>query len=159
MIFIFLVILLCLFGFVLLFGAPYVPTMRKQSQTALDMVSLKPGQTLYELGSGDGRVLRQAAQRGYNVVGYEINPLLALIAYVYTWKYRKQVKVVCGNFWKADLAPADAVFVFLLDRYMEKLDNKMKNEVKKGTLLASFAFQIPDKKIAKQSNGIFLYKY
>lgn len=154
-----LYILVGLFGFVLLFGAPYLPTKRKQTQTALDLLNLKPGQTLYELGCGDGRVLKQAAQRGFNVVGYELNPLLVIFAKFYTWKYRKQVRIVWGNFWKADLSQADGVFVFLLDRFMVKLDHKLNSEVKKNTKLVSFAFKIPGKKATKVKHGIFLYQY
>lgn len=125
-----------LFGFVLLFGAPYLPTQRQQAQAALDLLALKKGQTLYEFGCGDGRVLRQAAERGLKVVGYELNPLLVLVARCYTWKYRKQVKIVWGSFWKADISQADGVFVFLLDRFMRQLDSKLAAESKRPIKLA-----------------------
>ncbi len=154
-----LIVLVGLFGFVLLFGAPYLPTHRKQAEIALDLLNLKPGETLYELGCGDGKVLLLAAQRGLHAVGYELNPLIALIARLRTWRYRKTVKVVCGNFWNADISPADGVFVFLLDRFMERLDNKMKSQMKKPVLLASYAFKIPDKKIVQSKGGIYLYQY
>ncbi len=148
-----------LFGFVLLFGAPYLPTKRMQTQAALDLLNLKPGQTMYELGCGDGRVLKQAAERGWLAVGYELNPLLAVTARLYTWKYRKQVRVVCGNFWSANLQQADGVFVFLLDRFMSQLDKKMQKELRSGTKLASFAFKIPGKKTVRSKAGIYLYQY
>lgn len=152
-------VLIGLFAFVLLFGAPYLPTQKKQAQAALDLLELRPGQTLYELGCGDGRVLRQAAEKGMHGVGYELNPLLVIVAKIYTWRYRKTVKIVWGNFWRADLSNADAVFVFLLDRFMTQLDVKVQNEVTKPTKLASFAFKIPKKNIVRQKAGIFLYQY
>lgn len=153
--------LVLLFGFVLLFGAPYLPTQRKQAQTALDLLDLKPGQTLYELGCGDGRVLRQAAERGLRVVGYELNPLLVLTARVYTWQYRNTVKVVWGNFWRADLTAADGVFVFLLDRYMKQFDVKLQqiSTPDKALPVVSYAFKIPGKKPEKSRDGLFLYRY
>lgn len=159
MIFLFFLILVGLFAFVLLFGAPYLPTQKAQAQAALDLMDLKPGQTLYELGCGDGRVLKQAAERGIHGIGYELNPLVALIARIHTWKYRKTVHIICGNFWKADLSKADAIFVFLLDRFMLKLDQKVDKEVKKPTKVASFAFKIPNKKIVRTKDGIYLYQY
>lgn len=159
MFFFFICAFVLLFGFVILFGAPYLPTKQAQTQAALDLLGLKPGQTLYELGCGDGRVLKQAAQRGLKAVGYEMNPLLVLFALVYTWRYRKQVRVVWANFWRADLSGADGIFVFLLDRFMVKLDNKIKAEVTKPTKLASFAFKVPGKKTLKSQKGIFLYQY
>jgi hypothetical protein len=48
-----LVMLIC-FGGVLLFGAPYLPTLKPQVHAALELANLKPGQTLLELGCGDG---------------------------------------------------------------------------------------------------------
>jgi len=42
------------------------------------MLNLKSGQTLIELGSGDGRVLKEAAAKGVRAIGYEINPVLVI---------------------------------------------------------------------------------
>lgn len=150
-------VVLC-FSFVLFYGAPYLPTQKKQVEAGLDLLGLKKGQTFYELGSGDGRVLRRAAERGYNCVGYEINPILYFFSIIITWKHRANVRIVFGDFWKADLSPADGIFVFLLDKYMDKLDKKILS-IKKPIKLASYAFMIPGKKPAKTSHGIFLYRY
>lgn len=159
MLFIGFALLVFLFGFVLLFGAPYLPTKRHQAQAALDLLALKKGQTLYEFGCGDGRVLRQAAQRGLYAVGYELNPLLALFARLYTWKYRKNVRIVWGSFWRADITDADGIFVFLLDRFMQRLDDKLTHEAQRPLRLASYAFKIPAKKVSRQRAGIYLYLY
>lgn len=148
-----------LFAFVIAFGAPYLPTLSPQIKIALDLADLKPGQTLLELGSGDGRVLLAAAERGINVVGYELNPLLALFSWLRTRKYGRQVRVVWGNFWKQDLPPADAIFTFLLNRYMAKLDSKIEQECVRPVKLVSFAFEIPGRKPLKQRAGVFLYQY
>lgn len=154
-----LAILAVCFGGVLLFGAPYLPTFKSQIDAALDLAGLKPGDTLLELGCGDGRVLIAAARRGYNAVGYELNPLLAAVAWLRTRRYRRQVRVVWGDFWRADWPPAAAVFTFLLDRYMTKLDKKLAHYPHKPIKLVSYAFQIPGKKLAAQKQGVFLYRY
>lgn len=148
-----------LFAFVIAFGAPYLPTLEPQIKAGLDLADLKPGQTLIELGSGDGRVLIAAATRGWNAVGYELNPLLAAYSWLRVRKYRKQVRIVWGNFWRQSLPPAEAIFVFLLDRYMDKLDEKIQKESPKPVKLISFAFQVPGRKAAKQNKGLFLYQY
>jgi hypothetical protein len=147
------------FGFVVLFGAPYLPTMNKQGETALDLLNLKPGQTLLELGCGDGRVLKLAAQRGIVAIGYEINPLLVLIAKLHTWRYRALVSVHMQNFWSAEWPKADGIYVFLLNKYMKKLDTKITKNVTQPVRLVSFAFPIPGKKAQSQRNGLFLYLY
>jgi SAM-dependent methyltransferase len=148
-----------MFGFVLLYGAPYLPTQRKQAAAALDLMGLKKGQTLYEFGCGDGRVLKLAAARGLHGVGYELNPLLVLIARLHTWKYRKTVRIIWGSFWRADISGADGIFVFLLDKFMPRLDRKIKSEAGKALPLASYTFKIPGKKEAEYRDGVYLYRY
>lgn len=152
------IILVFCFGFVVLFGAPYLPTLTPQVTLALDVLDLKPGQRLLELGCGDGKVLIAAAGRGIHVTGYELNPLLALIAWIRTRRYGKQVTVVWGNFWRVTLPPTDGVFVFLLPKYMNKLDKKIMQECSCPCKLVSFAFEIPDKK-STATDGLFLYHY
>lgn len=151
-----IVVLVVAFGGVLLVGAPYVPTLEPQARAALELLELKPGQTLLELGCGDGKVLILAAQQGLNVVGIELNPLLAGISWLRTRRYRKQVKIICADFWRVQWPQADGVFTFLLDRFMPQLDARL--EVYKKPLV-SFAFQIPDKEPAAERAGVFLYKY
>lgn len=152
-------ILILVFAAVLLVGAPYMPTLRSERQEVLKLLDLKPGQVLYELGSGDGSLVKEAAASGLMVVAYELNPFLVVISKFRTLRYRKQVKIHWGNFWKADLAEADGIFVFLLDRFMEQLDEKIKKGGKPGIKLVSHAFKIPGKKPATKSGPLFLYTY
>lgn len=149
-----------LFGFVVLFGAPYLPTLRKQTEIALDLLEVKEGMRILELGSGDGSVALAAAKRGAFVTGYELNPILVLISRLRCLKYRKQVSIQWGNFWHKNWPPTDGIFVFLLDKYMERLDKKIAQEYNGANVnLVSFAFKVPNKKVAKQKGGIFLYRY
>lgn len=162
MLWLILITVILLFGFVVAFGAPYLPTLKPQTKEALDLLKLKKGQTLLELGCGDGRVMRAAAQRGIKVVGYELNPILVLVAKVVTWKYRDLTTVKWGNFWRAQWPPTDAVFVFLLDKYMTKLDTKIVQQQRqqgKKIVLLSFTFQVPDRRPDRQNGGLYLYEY
>lgn len=154
-----LLILVACFGFVLLFGAPYLPTLDKQTALALDMAGFSKGQTLLELGCGDGKVLIAAAKRGGKAVGYELNPLLVLVCKIRTWRYRQQVAVKWGNFWTQDWPAADVIFVFALQKYMLKLDNKVMQLSHKPVKVISFAFTIPDKKPLRQDQALSLYEY
>lgn len=161
-------IVLC-FSLVVFVGPPYLPTLNKQVAVALDMLDLEPGETLLELGCGDGKVLIAAAQRGWNVVGIELNPILVLVCRARTWRYRKQVRVVMANYWNIDTwPPANGIFGFVLPKYMAKLDQLIKlwrtNQKVSGSRpvsakLASFAFAIPDKKVIQERDGVFLYLY
>lgn len=153
-----LILVVCFAG-VLLVGAPYLPTLTPQVQAALELAELRPGQRLIELGCGDGKVLIAAAQLGAEVTGYELNPLLALVCWLRTRRYRKQVRVVCYDFWRADWPVSDVIFTFLLPRYMKRLDKKIIQYSHKPVKLVSFAFLIPDRKPARTKRGVYLYNY
>jgi SAM-dependent methyltransferase len=154
-----ILVLIGLFAFVLMFGAPYLPTLAPQIESALKLANLKDDQIMLELGCGDGRVLIAAAKTGATVIGYELNPLLALIAWLRTRRYGKKVKVVWGNFWLHEWPVTDVVFVFLLDKYMKKLDKICVQYPHKPLKLVSFAFRVPDRHVDKSEKGVFLYIY
>jgi len=147
------------FSLVLLVGAPYVPTLTPQVEAALELVNLKPGETLLELGCGDGKVLIAAAQTGLHVVGYELNPFLALVSWLRTRRFKKQVRVVWGNFWTQNWPPAQGIFTFLHPRFMRRLDNKIVQSTTNPVKLVSFAFKIPDRAVSREKRGVLLYEY
>lgn len=148
------------YAFVLPFGAPFLPTLKKQSSQALDLLDLKPGQVFFDLGCGDGRLLSLAAERGVKAVGYELNPFLFMYAWLNTRKYGRRVKVKLGNFWRADLSAADGIFVFLIDHFMSRLDQKLIQSAHKHQIkLVSNSFKIPKKKPQKKKGPLFLYVY
>lgn len=152
-----LVLILCFAGVFL--GAPYLPTLKRQVDAALDLADLKKGQTLIELGCGDGKVLVAAAKRGIKSVGYELNPIMFVVAWLRTRRYRHMTKVIWGNFWMKSWPEADAIFVFLINRYMKKLDRRIENYPYLPIRLVSHAFKMPIKKVSAEKDGVYLYLY
>jgi len=148
-----------MFGFVVVFGSPYLPSHAKQTEIALDLLDLQPGQTLLDLGSGDGRVLLAAARRGWNAVGIELNPVLVVVARIVTFRYRKQVHVLWGSYWTVEWPRAEGIFTFMLPKYMAKLDRRIAAWHTAPLRLASYAFVIPGKRPLKQKSAVFLYEY
>lgn len=153
------IIVILLFGFTVLFGAPFLPTLSRRTSDALDMLDLKEGELLLELGSGDGRLLLAAAKKGIKSIGYELNPLLVWYSRVRLWRYRKHAKVRLANYWQVDLPKAQGIYVFLLQPYMEKLDKKILQSKITPVKLVSFAFTIPNKKPVQEKQGMRLYLY
>jgi hypothetical protein len=149
------------FGLVVFVGPPYLPTFRKQTESALDMLDLKEGETLLELGSGDGRVMLAAAKRGLKVVGIEINPILCVVSWIVTRKYRSQVRIIWGSYWGKPWPRADAIFTFMLPKYMSRLGERITKWLPEGKSirLASFAFVIPDKEPVEKRDGVMLYNF
>lgn len=154
-----LALLIASFGGVLLVGAPYLPTLTPQVKTALELVDLKPGQTLIELGCGDGKVVVAAARKGIKVVAYELNPILVAVVWLRTRRYRKNVSLIWGDFWRRQWPPADAVFVFILPKYMDKLNKKLVQQAHKPVKLVSFAFAMSGKQADDEKNHVFMYIY
>ncbi len=140
-------------------GAPWLPTRKAEIYDALDLLDLEPGQTVVDLGCGGGGFLRAAAKSGLNAVGYEINPILCLIASVRTLGYRDRVRVVCGDYWLMKLPKCDGVFVFLIEHFMPKLERKLENEAGKDLRVVSYIFKLPSKEPQETRKGMHLYLY
>lgn len=156
--------LIILFGAVVFRGAPYVPTLGHTIKEAFDLLRphLHKGDTVLDLGSGDGSVLLQAVRHGYKAVGYELNPLLNFIAWVRCWRRHVHVAIHLHDFWIAHWPPeTKAVFVFLAGPYMNKLRRKLDAEMAKRTeplFVVSNGFAIPGVLPKKISGGLYLYE-
>ncbi|HET6490474.1 MAG TPA: class I SAM-dependent methyltransferase [Syntrophales bacterium] len=124
-------------------GAMYTSTARVKIRTALEAVSMKPGELLVDIGCGDGRVLRMARKRyGVDCLGFEINPIAFTKAKFLTMG-RSGMKIRCRNFWKADLRKANVVSCYLFPDVMRRLGEKLGKELAAGTRVISFNFPIP----------------
>ena len=147
-----LVLLVCVVGIISILwtdlkGAPYVATPRQVVRKMLEMADVGPEDIVYDLGSGDGRVLWIAA-RDFNAraVGVEIDP------FRYIWTkigiYFKglvgQVDVIRADFFKADLSSATVVTAYLLRDTNRKLVQKLEHELPDGARVVSRKYIFPD---------------
>lgn len=142
-------------------GAPFVRSTNPTARAMIRLARIKPGMKVYDLGSGDGRLLFLAAEKSATAIGLEINPLLVF----WTWirkivsRYRNRVTVRWQNFWNADLSHADVVFVYLLPWRMEKLAIKLKRELKPGSVIVSNSFIFPNWQILRQDKARHIYVF
>jgi hypothetical protein len=142
-------------------GAPFVPSTKKATSAMIAMADIKKGMNVYDLGSGDGRVLFLAAKEGATAVGYELNPILVLYTIIRSFfsQYRKQITVRWKSLWNAKMNDADVVFVYLLPISLNRLQQKLLRELKPGTRVISNSFIFKKWPIAKQDtkNHIFVF--
>jgi trans-aconitate methyltransferase len=139
-------------------GALYVSTPEVRIATFLDAVPMNSGQFLFDLGCGDGRVLRRVRKRyGVQAIGFEINPLAYLKARVSCLGTRG-IDIRLQNFWKADINKADVVFCYLFPDVMKALSTKLKKELKPGAVIVSCNFKLPDlipEQVLRPDNSLF----
>jgi predicted RNA methylase len=125
--------------------APDVPTPQPIVERMLEAGRVKPGELVYDLGSGDGRVVITAAQKfGARAVGIEIRPDLCRIAVerIKAAGLEERVKIVQGSALRVDLSPADVVTMFLLTTSNERLKPALEKYLKPGTRVVSNQFPI-----------------
>ncbi|MGH9618483.1 MAG: SAM-dependent methyltransferase [Bryobacteraceae bacterium] len=126
--------------------APFVSTPDQAVDLMLQMAAPKPGETLYDLGCGDGRIIIAAAER-YKVkaVGIEISARLAAEAAenVKRAGLQKLVKVIHGDFMKADLSGANVVTLYLATSANSLLRPKLEHYLKPKSRVVSYDYPIP----------------
>ncbi|MDB5162229.1 MAG: hypothetical protein JWM52_737 [Candidatus Saccharibacteria bacterium] len=116
------------FTFVIFFGAPYVPSHKKDVKKVFEFLKISKKDLIVDVGSGDGIILRLAAQRGASAVGYELQPILVLISRLASLRYPK-VATKLANFWRVELPKKTTlVYAFSVSRDEKKLAAKMQSE-------------------------------
>ncbi len=158
----------CLFAIFLLYfcfafvsGAPFVPSSNPTALSMIELANLQKGMTVYDLGSGDGKLLFLAAAKGAHAIGIEINPLLVIYTWVKTILTGNlgRVRATWKNFWHTDIQNADVVFIYLLPWRMERLQKKLQKELKPGALVVSNSFIFKNWKILRQDVKQHVYVF
>ena len=119
-------VIILIFGIVVFRGAPYVPSHPKQVKKAFtELYPLDKSDTLIDVGSGDGIILRLAAQRGARTIGYELNPILVIVSKILGRHY-KGMDTRLADFWLVDIPQeATIVYAFAVSRDTKKLLGKL----------------------------------
>lgn len=153
-----------IYVFPLFFGAPYVTTSKKKIEIMLELAELKSKDVLYDLGSGDGRIVIEAAKK-YDVsaIGIELNPILVFLSRRRIKKLglENKVKIYQGNFFRKDFSDANVIIIYLFQLTNRKLEKKFLGELKPGTKIVSESFtfkNIPFIKSYSEFSYIRLYK-
>jgi hypothetical protein len=126
-------------------GLPWRPTSASRTRRALEMAKARPGELLFDLGAGDGRVALLAAREfGLQSVGVEISPLHCLIGWVFARLTGMQalVKMVCADFYKTDLGEADIVFAYMTSAQVARLKPFLLGCLKPGARLVTISFDM-----------------
>jgi len=152
--------------------APYYPTPETIVEKMLQLGGLKAGEKMYDLGSGDGRIVIIAAQKFHaNAVGVELDKDLAKKSSEKILKLGldKNAHIIAGDLLKQNYSSADLVTVYLLpDAVNNKVQPILDRQLKKGARIVAKDFEFknwtPEKveNIADDGEGrshtLYLYR-
>jgi predicted RNA methylase len=126
--------------------APFVQTPLEVAKKMLDLSQIKPGQVLYDMGCGDGRLIILAAKDiGAKATGIELREDLVERAKteIKRLNLEDKVKIIQGNFFDVNISDADVVTLYLTSSANERLRPKLEAELKLGSRVISHDFKIP----------------
>jgi len=148
--------------------SPYVASPVHVVDRMLELAKVKPGETLYDLGCGDGIILVEAVQK-FNVkaVGVEISPKLVARAEqrIERAGVTQQARVMQGDLLNIDLTGADVVAIYLGTQLNAQLRPRLEKYLKPGARVVSHDYPIKGWKPTKvettdgkQAHLIYLYE-
>lgn len=143
---------------------PFVPTPPEVVDRMLEMAQVKAGDVIYDLGSGDGRIIIRAAKRyGVRGVGIEIDADLVQKAKdnAFREKVDHLVEFRAQDALTVDVSPATVVTLYMLPEFNAKLRPIFDKQLKPGARVVSHDFEIqgwvPDK--VERIKGDFLHDH
>uniref|UniRef100_A0A7C4PMP6 Class I SAM-dependent methyltransferase n=1 Tax=Anaerolinea thermolimosa TaxID=229919 RepID=A0A7C4PMP6_9CHLR len=143
---------------------PYVPTPNDVVEAMLKLAEVKPGDTVIDLGCGDGRIVVTAAKvYGAKGIGVDINPVRIQEAEENARQANvaNRVRFIEKNLFDADVREASVVTLYLLPDVNLRLRPKLLKELKPGTRIVSHSFDMgdwkPDKKVKVDGRDLYLW--
>jgi SAM-dependent methyltransferase len=141
----------------------YSPTRHAVALAMLDLAGVTPDDVVYDLGSGDGRIVILAAQRfGARGVGIEIEPRLVEISRhnARDAEVADRVRFLEGDLFTAEIAEATVVTLYLSPSVNARLESKLRRELRPGTRVVSHRFRIghwPPERTETTDDGTALF--
>jgi SAM-dependent methyltransferase len=127
--------------------APFVPSPPDVVERMLSLAKVGPGDVVYDLGCGDGRIVIAAAQKfGARGVGVDIDPRLIIQAEANAKAagVQNRVKFLIQDAMKVDVSDATVVTLYLLSASNVKLRPLLTKQLRKGARIVSHSFAIGD---------------
>ncbi len=128
-------------------AAPYYPTPQIVVDRMLKLGELKKGETVYDLGSGDGRIVIAAAQKiGATAIGVELDKALAAQSRqrLLSLNLGKLASIVEGDIFEQNYAGADLITVYLLPITNIRLSPVLEKTIKKGVRIVCHDFEFTE---------------
>jgi ribosomal protein L11 methylase PrmA len=142
---------------------PFVPTPQEVVDKMIELAGVKKGDTVYDLGSGDGRIVITAAKKGARAVGFDVDGDLVKESREKIRKagVQERAEIRQQDILTVDLAPASVITMYLLPDVNLKLKPNILSQMKPGSRIVSHAFDMgdwkPDKTERVDGRTIYLW--
>lgn len=126
--------------------APYVPTPRDVAEKMLELTQVDKYDRVYDLGSGDGRIVILAAQKfGAQAVGIELDGKLVeqSSARIAALGLEQRATIIRGDIFQSDFHRATVVTLYLLTRVNERLRPRLEKQLRAGARVVCNSYQVP----------------
>jgi len=125
----------------------------------IELSDVKPGQKTADLGSGDGRVVIALAKKGADATGFEIDEGRVGLAKQNIDKegLNGNAKIYQKNFWDVDFGDFDIITIYGITGIMDRLEKKLRKELKPGARVVCNYFNFPTWKHKKEKGDVYLY--
>jgi protein-L-isoaspartate O-methyltransferase len=123
--------------------APYLPTPLAIVEKMLQLAEVKPSERVWDLGSGDGRIVIMAAQKfGADAYGVEYDFDLFHQSEARIKQLKLNARIILGDIFEQDYSKADVLTIYLLPASNEKLRPLLEKQLKKGSRVVCHDFPV-----------------
>ncbi|XP_054624458.1 ATP synthase subunit C lysine N-methyltransferase [Dunckerocampus dactyliophorus] len=124
---------------------PFVPATTVQVENVLNALRVRSG-TLVDIGSGDGRIVIEAARRGFQASGFELNPWLVCYSRYKAWRegVYHSTSFHISDLWKVSFSQYSNVVIFGVPQMMDQLELKLEKELPSCAKVVACRFPFPN---------------
>jgi precorrin-6B methylase 2 len=141
----------------------YEPTPPEVVRTMIELAAVAPGDVVYDLGCGDGRIVIEAAKHGARGVGVDIDPqrVSEARANARSAGVEDRVEIREGDLFETDVSPASVVMLFLQPELNLRLRPRLLAQLRPGSRIVSHWHDMgdwkPDRTISIAGRNVYLW--
>jgi 16S rRNA A1518/A1519 N6-dimethyltransferase RsmA/KsgA/DIM1 with predicted DNA glycosylase/AP lyase activity len=148
-------------------GVPFLSSPPQVVKRMLKLARVGPGDVVYDLGCGDGRILIAAVEdfKAKEAIGYEVrdDAYKRALEEIAKANLQERIRIVNNDFFEADLSRPSVITLYMDSLTNEKLKRKLEKETSPGTRIVSHDFPMPgwqpliEDILPDHSHAIYMY--
>jgi len=139
-------------------GAPYRPSSKKKTLLMMNLANIQPWETVYELWSGDGRILRACLPyKPGKIVWYELSRLLIIYSRLFNRIRKESIQYKRVDLFQQDFRDADVIFCFLLPQAVQIVEQEILPTLKPWTRFITNIFKLEHTDHHHKEGSLYVY--